>query len=450
MAKRELGLVFDCITENCIEQMKTSHVYFVDDAKRGWKSVDSAITNMLIEGENYQALRTLLYTHAGKIDCIYIDPPYGTGNNDFVYNDVFVDEEDTYRHSKWLSFMKNRLEIAHRLLTDEGMIFVSIDENEFAHLKLLLDQIFGEQNMMATIIWDKRNPKGNVNHFACVHEYIFVYAKNKTSIGKLLVKKSNAEMMVAKANELFAKNNLIDANKEFGKWLKTSEFSGGEKHYNKIDESGRVWRSVSLCAPGSGVFYDVIHPITKKPCKTASRGWKVKNETMIDMIRSGQIVFGKDETTVPMRKYYLDEYMFQSPTTIYSSAVNGVDDLPDGIEFSYPKPVSLIKHLIGINGKKNAIILDFFAGSGTTGQAVAEVNREDGGNRQFILITNNDKSDRLPNGIARDCTYPRLEKTIKEYTNLRYLRVETLKHTDKHPSDSAKIAQLQVENRRIL
>ena len=454
--------------EDCVEQLKSRHVYLNEDTKRGWHCKDGSPTNLLIEGENYHALRMLEYTHMGKVDVIYIDPPYNTGNKDFVYSDDFsdvpdgdegdiptgtlkyVNEEDPCRHSKWASFMVRRLRIARNLLSERGVIFISIDDREMAYCKLLCDAVFGEDNFLANIIWDKRNSKGNVNHFACIHEYVLVYAKDVDSVPKLLSKKANAEAIIQKAQELFKTRDLEMANSEFRKWLKKTEFSNGEKAYDKIDANGRVWRSVTLTAPGSDTFYDVIHPITKKPCKTESRGWGCKESVMIERIKNGEVLFGKDETTVPNRIYYLDEFMFQAPTTIYSSAANGVDDLPPDMTkiFDYPKPVSLIKWLVSIASDKKSIILDFFGGSGTTGQAVVELNREDGGTRQFILVTNNEKSDKLPNGIARDVTYPRLERTIKSDTNLSYMKVHLRKH-EKTTNTCTKVAQLEVDNRLL-
>jgi adenine-specific DNA-methyltransferase len=437
MADQKFGLVFNSIPEKCVEQMKTSHVYFVDDAKRGWSNAEGRATNILIEGENYQALRALEYTHAGKIGCIAIDPIYNTGNDGFVYNDNLVDSEDPYRHSKWLSFMKHRLEIAHRLLSENGIIILHIDDNEMAHLKLLCDQIFGEQNFVANLIWKNKFNGGYDAQFITIeHEYILVYAKN--------------------INE--AKLNYVPFNVEDDKAYKgVDEYSktrGKFKVMNLDDKSLKYSESLDFKIKAPDGSY-----VEPENC------WRWGKEKVQWGIENGFLEFVKDKKNgnwrVNKKQYQYCDNDGNALTRAYPlrSIIEGVSNtnsaneikeyLGDKTMFNYAKPVELIKQLLFVSTQKDSIVLDFFAGSGTTGQAVAELNKEDGGNRQFILITNNEKSDRLPNGIARDCTYPRLEKTIKEYTNLRYLRVQTLKHTDKHPSDSARISQLQVENRML-
>jgi adenine-specific DNA-methyltransferase len=391
MTNQNFGLIFKSHPENCVEQMKDHHVILLDDSERGWKNANGEPTHILIEGENYQALRALEYTHAGKIDVIEIDSPYNTGNKDFVYNDTFVDKEDPCRHSKWLSFMKNRLHIAHKLLSERGVIFLHIDDNEMAHLKLLCDQIFGEQNFVNNIVWMYENStmKNPRKSLASIHEYVLVYCKN---------------------NNVFEPNKIREDNvseklvKRFGKYANEN----GEILFGKVqNEKSYLERIV--------------------PKFVKENGRLPEDNDVIDTLKGNYV---RDVINFPGTRSNEFEKRY-------------------GVPFNNPKPVELIKRLLSLGSQKDSIILDFFAGSGTTGEAVAELNKEDGGSRQCILITNNEKSDRIPEGIARGCTQPRLKNSVGSSTNLRYLRVETLPHTDKYSSDSAKISQLQVENRML-
>lgn len=421
--------------------------------------------NFLFEGDNLESLKVLRGTHKNGIDVIYIDPPYNTGNKDFVYNDSFVSNDDGFRHSKWLSFMEKRLRLAYKLLSNEGVMFISIDEFEFAQLKLLCDQLFGEENFIGNITWDKRNPKGNSKTISSVVEYILVYSKNKNLIDGMYVNKENAKEMVKKAESLYKKIGKIekptdlrrvvnkygikglnikdlekeytleDSNNEFSEWLKTKPtFTQGEKAYKLIDEEGRLYRRVSMASPKkSNNMTPLIHPDTGKPCPVPRTGWRNKPETMEGLLRTGLVDFGHDESTQPNRKYFLTENMKESLRDLISYAGNGIVDLmPLGFSFETfdnPKPLWLLKRLIE-PFKPDATVLDFFAGSGTTGHAVLELNSEDGGNRNFILCTNNE------NNICEEVTYQRLSKVINGYStpkgkivdgipaNLNYLKVE--------------------------
>lgn len=276
----------------------------IEDKKREIKTDANKPTHILIEGDNYHALSVLNYTHAKSIDVIYIDPPYNTGENDFKYNDKFVDKEDGFRHSKWLSFMNKRLRLAKNLLKDTGVIIIHIDENEFDSLNVLLEsEIFLEKNNLGTIIWNKKNPKGDAKGVSTMHEYVFCYAKNKEAFLKLqntvTRPKPNAVEILKKAKTLFSKigksaipdevlnvikpfnyskevlkdfivkYDLALVNKEFQAWLAKQDFSGGEKAYKFIDESGEVYRGVSMAWPNKekapdDYFIPLVHPVTKK------------------------------------------------------------------------------------------------------------------------------------------------------------------------------------------
>ena len=381
------------------------------DAKNG--------KNFLIEGDNYASLKLLEKTHKGAIDVIYIDPPYNTGNKDFVYNDKIVNSEDEFKHSKWLSFIEKRLKIALHLLSNNGIIFISIDENEFAQLKILCDEIFGENNFVENFIWIKNATKNLSKTTSTNHEYILCYAKNNNRI------KENGLYFHIKKQGVDEVLNLMEKCKKEGKTTTESENllndlynSDKEKFkqlalYKYVDKDYRVYCSDNPSAPlakgTSKNNFDIIHPITKKPCAKTNRGWAFSYEKSLEMIDKGLLIFGKDETKIPRIKRFLDTVTNEIQKSIIVDNTDGKKELQRIFDsndiFQNPKPTTLIKTLIK-SFPKNINVLDFFAGSGTTGQAVLELNKEDEGNRHFILCTNNE------NNICEDVTYERLKTVI--------------------------------------
>jgi adenine-specific DNA-methyltransferase len=417
--------------------------------------------HILIEGDNLHALTALSFTHEGKIDVIYIDPPYNRGENDFKYNDKWIDKDNPFKHSLWLNFISKRLKIAKRLLDIKGVMIIHIDEHEFDALNLLLEtEIFSEDDSLGVIIWNKQNPKGDSKGVATMHEYVLVYCKNKQEFKNLeniiTRPKPNAVKILNKAKRLFSKigkigipdeikdiikpfdfskeilkdfevrYNLELVNIEFQNWLSRQDFTGGEKAYKFIDEIGRVYQSVSMAWPNKeqapeDYFIPLIHPTTFKPCPIPVRGWRNPSITMQKLLDKNLILFGKDDTTQPRRKYLLSENMFENTPSIYNSGVSD-DDLFNeiGIEFPYPKPTEVAKYFLQTIHPNPRMILDFFAGSGTTLHATMQLNAEDGGNRQCILVTNNE------NNICEEVTYERNKRVIQGYTNAKSVQVDGL------------------------
>ncbi|MBP6356261.1 MAG: site-specific DNA-methyltransferase [Paludibacter sp.] len=417
--------------------------------------------HILIEGDNLHALTALTFTHEGKIDVVYIDPPYNRGENDFKYNDNWIEKENPFKHSLWLNFISKRLKIAKRLLDNKGVMIIHIDEHEFDALNLLLEtEIFSEEDSLGVIIWNKQNPKGDSKAVAIMHEYVLVYCKNKQefkSLENIITRpKPNAVKILNKAKRLyskigktgipdeikevikpfnFSKEILKDfevkydlelVNKEFQNWLSRQDFSGGEKAYKFIDELGRVYQSVSMSWPNKeqapeDYFIPLIHPITQKPCPIPGRGWRNPTSTMKKLLDKKLILFGVDESTQPRRKYLLSENMFENTPSIYNSGVSDDDLFKEiGIEFPYPKPTEVAKYFLQSIHPNPKKILDFFAGSGTTLHATMQLNAEDGGNRQCILVTNNE------NNICEEVTYERNKRVIEGYTNGKGLQVAGL------------------------
>lgn len=342
--------------------------------------------NTLIEGDNLASL--LAMRESGeKVDVIYIDPPYNTGN-EFVYNDKIVDKKDSFKHSKWLSFMEKRLKVARDLLTDEGVIFVSIDDNEQANLKLLMDEVFGEENV-ETAVWNT-TAEGNsgslkqVKRIRSIHEYICIGYKYKPDIVFNKIQEPNEKLdsnSLTTAN--LAKNNSQKKNKE-------------EDIFDIVAPNGKVWKDE----------------------------WKFKKEKIDKLLNDNMLYFGKSGNNKPrlIIPTGLDRIVYQTSIFNIGSTTSGRKDLKNVLDndFNYPKPISLIKRLLQLHINKNAKVLDFFAGSGTTGHAVLELNKEDGGHRQFILCTNNE------NNICRDVTYERLRRVINGYTTPKGKEVEGL------------------------
>jgi adenine-specific DNA-methyltransferase len=384
------------------------------------ESVDWDTTeNLYIEGDNLEVLKLLQKSYHSRVKMIYIDPPYNTGK-DFVYKDNYADnmknyleltgqdkklstntESDGRYHSNWLNMMYPRLKLARNLLTDDGVILINMDEHEITNLQKILEEIFGEDNDLGTIIWDKRNPKGDARGIAYQHEYITVFAKNKEfflSTTELLRPKKNAQTIIDKATILFSyvetgKSTLEEVNKEFSNWVnEQKEFTGGEKAYNKIDMAGSVYQSVSMAWPNKKkapeeYFIPLIHPITGKECPIPNRGWRNPPQTMKKLLEEDKILFGEDETSQPRRKYLLSENMYENIPSLLYHGGSDVDLLERlGIPFDTPKVTSLCVDHIKSFSKTNDTILDFFSGSATTAHAVMQLNAEDGGNRKYICV----------------------------------------------------------------
>lgn len=363
--------------------------------------------NLLIEGDNFHVLKSLQPTHMGKVDVIYIDPPYNTGNQDFVYNDRYVDTEDTWRHSTWLSFMAKRLKLAKRLLSDDGLIFISIDDNEQAQLKLLMDEIFGEKNCVGVcpVINNMRGRNDSIG-FATCHEYLIVYSKTNESFSL------NGREVDEKYMDEFDLEDGYGKYKEvlLRKTGKASSRSDRPNMFYPIFYSPSS-KNISLEKTEDGI------EILPKDTKGNESRWTWGKEKFLlekDKNISIREVNGNWNVFKKMRleidgqtRSKKQKSAWINPS--YDSA-NGVKQIKDVLGekvFDNPKPIQYIKDIISLCSNKAAIVLDFFAGSGTTGQAVLELNREDGGNRRFILVTNNE------NNICRAICHERIRRLLK-------------------------------------
>jgi adenine-specific DNA-methyltransferase len=389
--------------------------------------------NMLIEGDNLQVLASLKPRYSGQIDVIYIDPPYNLGKDDFRYSDnrfhdpdaddsdaVYVTNEDGGRHTKWLNFMAPRLYMLWQLLHDErGVMFVSINDVELFRLGMLLNEIFGEENWVGTLVW-KATTDNNPTRIAVEHEYILCYAKSKD---RLQPRWTNPDtetkaMMLDAFDRLKRESpSLADTKKKFKKFVLENKHALGDLYrYRRLDKHGPYAARRNMDNPGKpGHKYDVIHPDTGKPCAKPFWGWRFAESTMKQLIKEDRILFGKDETKIPELKVYLRDVEFPLRSVIALDSRNGSNDLERLFErrdvFKNPKPVELMETLVGYSSRKDSTILDAFAGSGTTGEAVMKLNAKDGGKRRFILIEEGEGEDKF----GRVLTAKRLKLAIQEH-----------------------------------
>ena len=444
---KKYGLVWEDKPEDVEERLRDQLPVLIEDTSmRLTDGGDDAPNHILIEGDNLEALTTLAYTHAGKIDVIYIDPPYNTGNKDFIYNDSYVDSEDTYRHSKWLSFMSKRLRIAKKLLSDRGVIFISIDDNEQANLKLLCDEDFGEKNMIAQIIWQKKTGSADANNIAVITEFVLVYSKHIEDVS--LNKNFNA-------HDISRYRYKDEFYEERGPFYYDSLDRGTLGYHESLDfeistENGSTFPNGRTHVQNDGwrwkwgkekVEWGLKNGfIEVRPNKSKKNGLGAYYKIYLNVDNEGNII----ERATPFKNIISD--------VLNTHASSELKELFGSTTiFSNPKPTTLIQHLVYLGSKKNSTVLDFFAGSGTTMHAVMQLNAEDGGHRQCILVTNNE------NGICENVTYERNKRVINGYTkpngeaveglhgnNLRYYRT-TFVGRDRSPQNLRKLVELATD-----
>lgn len=424
LEKQRYGLVWEDKPEEIADQCERELPVLTEDKTKEIVKDHSKPTNFIFEGDNYHTLYTLNFTHKRKIDTIYIDPPYNTGNKSWKYNNDYVDTEDRFRHSKWLSFMSKRLRLARRLLKETGIIICAIDDYEVAGLKLLLDNIFGEQNRLGTCIV-VHNPGGRQDEkfFPTAHEYMLVYAKNKTIANIGTLELSDDKIQQYKQSDELGSYKLRGFRRSGSNSRRedrpnlfypiyvnenTTEMSvkkfKGSIELLPIDDNGieRCWRWNAETFEEKKLSYIELK--------------KVKGNLGLYVKERKQDNIGEKPKTI----WHKPKYAAVSGTSALKSIFNTTNKI-----FDYPKSVSLIIDVLQTTTNKNSLILDFFAGSGTTGQAVLELNQKDKGNRQFILCTNNE------NQICEEVTYPRIKKVIEGYSdkkgipaNVKYFKTD--------------------------
>lgn len=415
LKRKKYGLVWESHEEKIDQEIKNKIPVFVEDKSLEIKTNSDKSTNFILEGDNLHSLYLLDKTHRNKIDLIIIDPPYNRGLNDFLYDDNYIDRGDSFRHSKWISFMEKRLSIAKKLLKNNGVIFINIDDNELAGLKLLCDDIFGEENFVACFPWHNRTSVQNDTDISINHEYILAYAKKRRMSNRRL-KASNEDV-----------------------WYKTDDFviqpkeTDSSKYSNPDNDPRGIWKADPFDAPNirPNLTYEIVNPVTGvKYLPPKGRCWRMEQEKFQKLLEDKRIVFGKNGRSRPQLKVFYNEVKMKGEirnswfdSDVYDTSTSGKKELlsilPDKKIFNTPKPVSLYREIIkmAISPKvQNPIILDFFAGSGTVGQAVLEEFQ--GKDASFILCNSNESN------ICKEITYERIKRIIKGYDNNRGIAVK--------------------------
>ena len=356
---------------------------FTDRLLAAFDNLDDLTDGLLVHAENWQALHLLQEKYRERVKCIHIDPPYNTQTSGFLY-------KNDYQHSSWLTMMENRLFLGWRIIQRGGSFACHIDENEYEALHFLSRHL--GIPIGGTIVWDKKNPMLGRKGIATQHEYVLWLTEANSPV---YLRPENVRMILAKAKEIIKKHGGVNetSRREFAAWIRAVEgLSGGERAYSLLDDDGRVFQSVSMEAPeprkDPKFFVPIIHPVTGMPCPVPRNGWSRSPETIKELLARDEILFGKDESIQPRRKVFLTDETKRQLSSVISDSSRGKNDVDKlGLEFPYCHPVSLYEDLIGAGtDNDDSIVLDYFAGSGTTGHAVIHLNREDGGRRKFILV----------------------------------------------------------------
>lgn len=414
LKRKKFGIVWEDKPEYVAEMCKTQLPVLKEIKDKELDNFDGP-TNIIIEGDNYHSLSVLNYTHQKAIDVIYIDPPYNTGNKSWKYNNHYVEKEDRYRHSKWLSFMSKRLRLARKLLTERGIIIVTIDDYEHHTLRALMDELYGEQNRLGTIVV-VHNPRGRNDdkYFATMHEYLLVYAKNKdlASVKHFAFKEEDL-------NE-FSKQDEISAYSE-ASFMRTGNNSDRSTRRNLFYPIYFKEKTKELSLEQEKGSLELL-PINERG---EEKTWRWGKETFAEKWHTEllvRIVKGKYRI---FKKRRVIDIQGKKPKTVwynprYDASSNGISILNNILGnkhgFPYPKSLYAVGDILGIVSYEDSIVLDFFAGSGTTGHAVLELNKKDGGKRKFILCTDNEDNNGTGTKIASDICYPRIKNVIRGYT----------------------------------
>lgn len=428
LTEKKYGLVWEEHSER-VDQEIEKHIPILEEEKElKIKNCEENTYNFLIEGDNLHSLKLLEKTHKGKIDLIYIDPPYNTGNKDFIYNDSFVEKDDSFKHSKWLSFMSKRLKIARNLLSNKGFIFISIDDNEYPQLKILCDEIFEESNYEKTdylqVRYSDKTLKSDMKYHKQI-EQVLVYRKSVKAQPYLKSVDYNYDKFIyyfeelEKGKEVFLGNKKVEIfnNNQY----RLHKSSVGNKDYLK-----EIWATGTILNGNSSGRFFRDYLADRKEIDGLGTLYKVYD--IGDDSHEYRYFTGPKKANATKGKYYqgVPVEKLEENSEIFKPIVNFFDMSPDfgnirhegNISFnSGKKPIKLIKQYLEYFKEKNITVLDFFAGSGTTGHAVIQLNKEDGGNRKYILCTNNE------NNICKDITYNRLKNIQDELPhNLKYFK----------------------------
>ncbi|MFE3446545.1 site-specific DNA-methyltransferase [Nocardia sp. NPDC059180] len=383
------------------------------------RGADDAPWHVVIKGENFHALQALRSTHRGKVDLIYIDPPYNTGNDGWIYNDRYVDQNDRAKSSKWLSFLERRLLVARDLLKPTGVVIVAIGDEEHHRLRMLLDQVFGSGNFLANITWQGAG-KNDARYTAGGVDYMLLYARDEDSLSAADIRwrepKPGLGLALSAADRSWADSSYdpIVATTKYRAALRRlrDQLEPAVFRYDQIDSEGRAFQATSLVSPNprENLKYQVDHPVTGNAVPTPVNGWRYSRDTMKSLIDDNRILFGSDETTTPRLKRFLadqeDRVLYPTFTESRMAGSKRLETILGDRRFPNPKDVEVIMRWMGPLAPPNALILDFFGGSGTTTEAAMRLNAQDGGSRQSILVTNNEVGAKQASAMRKGGAHP--------------------------------------------
>lgn len=431
--------------------------------------------NLIVEGDNLEVLKLLQKAYLGKVKMIYIDPPYNTGN-DFIYPDNYTESLDTYLrytgqvdaegrkfstnteaegrfHSKWLNMMYPRLFLARNLLREDGFIFVSIDDHEVDNLRRICNEVFGEENFLGSIVW-KGATDNNPTQIAIEHEYLLCFARSKESAEGVWKNPSDESKQILLSEFQRLKTNVLlsqeDIQKAIRAFIRSNKDSlSAVTHYDRVDAKGLYTGSRKVHNPKPGGYkYDVVHPATKKVCVPPVNGYRYPKGRMEELLAEDRILFGEDEAQIIQIKEYLEDYEGKLSSVIHLDSRTGSNELNSLFEiqklFPNPKPVTLLKGIFEFILKDDDLALDFFGGSGTTAQAVLELNKQDNGNRRFILVQLPERTEREEYPSIAEITKERVRRVIKK---LNEQQASQLSLEEKAEQDYGfKVFKLQTSN----
>jgi adenine-specific DNA-methyltransferase len=384
---------------------------------------EDAPWHVVINGENFHALQALRSTHREKVDLIYIDPPYNTGNDGWIYNDRYVDQNDRAKSSKWLSFLERRLLIARDLLKPTGVIISAIGDDEHHRLRMLLDQVFGAQRFLANLIW-QGGASALAKYTGGGVDYMLAYARDEEALAAASIRwrevKPGLELAMAAAKEAWSRANgdAEEATRLYRIALRglKDRLEPAVFRYDQIDEQGRPFQADNLAngSPRPNLQYDLPHPVTGKPVRMHPNGWRHTRERMDANIAADLVLFGPDETTTARFKRFLSEQEEQVPYPTFNQArmpsSKRLEDVLGDKRFPFPKDHKVLMRWFQMMAPPDAVILDFFGGSGTTTEAVMRLNVADGGSRQSILVTNNEVAATDAKRLRQESVHPGDEK----------------------------------------
>jgi len=414
---------------------------YIRETRRGNALPQPADTRRATHG---MATPTLLRPSASNTSRVSREPPYNTGG-DLIYNDKYLQKEDAFRHSKWLSFMERRLRVARELLSDTGVIIVAIDDNEHAHLRLLMDEIFGGQNFLAMVTWQGMTSRNDSRFTSGGNDYMLIYGRSRENLiasdARWLGTKRGYDKFVAAAQGIWKATapDIPEAQKQLRAWVRANAHTleKGLQPYTHFDPTGALFRPTSLARPEGdrpNLRYDLLHPSTNTPVPMHANGWRYSKERMSALVASGRIIFGRDHTATPQFKRFLAESETQAVRPLIeherAAATKRLVSILGERRFDFPKDEIVLARWINIvtSNNRDAVVLDFFGGSGSTAHAVMDMNAADGGNRQCILVTNNEVEEKQRKQLVKDGHFPGDPEFDKHgiFRHVTYPRIKTV------------------------